>query len=267
VSATGAASDLQRKPGFAVAARLGHAVNGLLHLLIGVIAFRLATGTGGGSGADQSGALGSIAATPGGRVLLWIIVVGLVGLGLWQLVETVLARGDDAKGTWAARAKELGKAAAYLAIAFTALRFALGGSSDSSEQTQSLSLRLLEAPGGVVLLVLVGLGVIAVGVYFAYKGATKHFREDISVPSGSLGRGITALGVAGYIAKGVALVAVGVLFVVGAVTADPSRATGLDGALQSLAGLPAGVAVLAITGLGLIAYGLYCGARARYATL
>ncbi len=48
---------------------------------------------------------------------------------------------------------------------------------------------------------------------------------------------------------------------------DPSRAPGLDGALQSLAGLPAGGAVLAITGLGLIAYGLYCGARARYAKL
>ncbi|OUE30056.1 hypothetical protein BFL35_12030 [Clavibacter michiganensis] len=264
MSATGAASSLQRKPGLAIAARLGHAVNGLLHLLIGVIAFRLATGGGGGE-ADQSGALGSIAGSPGGRVLLWIIVVGLLGLGLWQLVETVLARGEDAKRTWAARAKELGKAVAYLAIAFTALRFAMGGSSDSSEQTQSLSARVLAAPGGVALLVVLGLAVVAVGVYFGFKGATKRFQEDISVPSSSLGRGITALGVAGYIAKGVALVAVGVLFVVGAVTADPSRATGLDGALQALAALPAGVAVLAITGL--IAYGLYCGARARYAKL
>ena len=240
MSATGAATSLQRKPGFAIAARLGHAVNGLLHLLIGVIAFRLATGGGGGE-ADQSGALGSIAGSPGGRVLLWVVVVGLLGLGLWQLVETVLARGEDAKRTWAARAKELGKAVAYLAIAFTALRFATGGSSDSSEQTQSLSARLLAAPGGVVLLVVLGLAVVAVGVYFGFKGATKRFREDISVPSGSLGRGITALGVAGYVAKGVALVAVGVLFIVGAVTADPSRATGLDGALQALAGLPAGV--------------------------
>ncbi|OUE08040.1 hypothetical protein CMsap09_03745 [Clavibacter michiganensis] len=53
MSASGAASSLQRAPGFAVAARLGHAVNGLLHLLIGVIAFRLATGGGGGE-ADQS---------------------------------------------------------------------------------------------------------------------------------------------------------------------------------------------------------------------
>jgi hypothetical protein len=266
MSATGTASRLQRSPGFAVAARLGHAVNGLLHLLIGVIAFRLATGGGGGE-ADQSGALGSIAGSPGGRVLLWIIVVGLLGLGLWQLVETVLARGEDAKRTWAARAKEAGKAVAYLAIAFTALRFATGGSSDSSEQSQSLSARILEAPGGVALLVVLGLAVVAVGVYFAFKGATKRFQGDIAVPSGALGRGITGLGVAGYIAKGVALVAVGVLFVIGAVTADPSRATGLDGALQSLADLPAGVAVLAITGLGLIAYGLYCGARARYAKL
>jgi hypothetical protein len=58
-----------------------------------------------------------------------------------------------------------------------------------------------------------------------------------------------------------------VLFVVAAVTADSSKATGLDGALKSLASLPFGQVLLVLVGLGFIAYGAYSVARARLAKL
>jgi hypothetical protein len=58
---------------------------------------------------------------------------------------------------------------------------------------------------------------------------------------------------------------VGVLFVVAAVTLDPKRATGLDGAVRSLASLPFGQVLLVAVGLGLIAFGLYTFVRARFA--
>ena len=64
--------------------------------------------------------------------------------------------------------------------------------------------------------------------------------------------------------KGVALAIVGVLFVTAAATANPSKATGLDGALHTLRDQPAGVALLVIVALGFIAYGIYSFARARY---
>jgi hypothetical protein len=60
---------------------------------------------------------------------------------------------------------------------------------------------------------------------------------------------------------------VGILFIAAAATANPSRASGLDGALRALLGLPFGPIILIAVGVGLIAYALYCLARARLAKL
>lgn len=263
---SGAARQAQDSDIFELLARLGYAVNGLLHLLIGGIAITIAT-TSGGASADQSGALGQLAANPGGVLLLWVVVLGLTALGLWQVAQVFRVSEPDTKRAWAARAKEGGKAVAYLAIASTALTYAMGGSSSSSGSTQSLSAQLLGTPGGVILLLAVALGVIAIGAYFIYKGATKKFLEDVRTPGGSVGRGTVVLGQVGYIAKGIAVAVVGVLFAVAAITSDPSEATGLDGALRSLASLPFGAGVLVAVGLGLVAYGVYCFVRARTARL
>ena len=262
--ARGSASRLQDSRALRTLARVGFAVNGLLHVLIGGIALGVAAG--GGGEADQGGALGQLASRPGGAAVLWVVVVGLWALGLFQVLEAALVRGTD-KEAWAERAKEGGKGVAYLAVGATAFTFARGGSSDSSDQTQSLSSRLIATPGGVVLLVVLGLAVVAIGVYFVAKGIRQEFREDLVVPSGTAGRVTVALGVVGYVAKGVAIAVVGVLFAVAALTADPEEASGLDGALKALAGLPAGVVVLSVVAIGLIAFGLYSVVRARRARL
>jgi hypothetical protein len=264
-SKTQAARSATQNPVLQTLARLGFAVNGLLHVLIGVIAIGVATG--GGQNADQSGALSELASAPGGVFLLWTVTVGLAALGAWLAVSAFLLPPGDKKDVAAHLAKELGKAIAYLALAGTALTFARGGSSSSSSSTQSLSADLLAAPGGVVLVVAIGLAVIGIGGYFVFKGATRRFTRDITVPSGRAGTATVATGVAGYIAKGVALAVVGILFVVAAVTTDPSQATGLDGALKALADLPFGPVVLWVVGVGLIAYGVYCGVRAVRARL
>ena len=87
------------------------------------------------------------------------------------------------------------------------------------------------------------------------------------MPAGTLGTVTVGLGVAGYIAKGIAVGVVGILVIVAGFTVDPSQSTGLDGALRSLAALPFGVVILVLVGLGLIAYGVYCFFRARFAKL
>lgn len=263
-SARSAASRLQDNHTFQLMARVGFAVNGLLHILIGGIALSVAFGSGGE--ADQGGALGQLASSPGGVFLLWVVAIGLFALGLFQVLEAFLVRGGG-KDAWADRAKEGGKAVAYLAIGFSAATIAMGGSSDSSGQTQSFTAQLLANPGGVFLVALLGLGVIGIGVYFIVKGAKKKFLEDIAEPDGKTGRTVTILGRVGYIAKGLAIVVVGILFCVAAFTSDASEATGLDGALKALVELPLGVVLLTLVALGLIAYGVYCFARAKYARL
>lgn len=246
-------------------ARLGFAVNGLLHILIAGIAIAVAVG--GGGTADQSGALGQLASSPGGVFVLWTVVVGLFALGLWLLLGAFLLQGSDSKKKWSHRVVEVSKAAVYLALAGTAVTFALGGRTDSASSTRDATAALMSAPGGVIVLLVIGSVVFGIGVYFVRKGVLKKFTADLSVPGGTAGRAIISLGIAGYVAKGVALGAVAVLIVIAALTVDPSKSTGLDGALKGLAALPSGGIILVVIGVGLLAYGAYCFARAVRARL
>jgi hypothetical protein len=131
----------------------------------------------------------------------------------------------------------------------------------------SLSVAAIRTPGGVVVLVIAGAIVLAVGITFAYRGVTADFRRDIRVPDGLPGRLTIAVGVLGHVAKGLALGIVGVLLGVAGFTADASQATGMDGALRALVALPYGGLLLWLVGAGLIAYGLYALLRAPAARL
>lgn len=260
-----AAREAERSRPFQLLARAGFAASGLVHLLIGLIAVRLAFGDGGD--ADQSGAVRELAANPLGAAVLWVLVVALGALGLWQLVQTATVRADGAGERWAKRALEAGKAVVFLALGGLALTVALGGRVDSEDAAESWSARLLDAPGGAFLLAAVGVGVGAGGIVFVVIGMRRSFREQLRVPSGATGRAIVGLGVAGYVAKGAALVIVGVLLVVASATGDAETAGGIDGALKALLALPWGGALVAVAGVGILAYGVFLFARARYARL
>ncbi|MFE2772593.1 DUF1206 domain-containing protein [Microbacterium resistens] len=261
-----AARAARRSTAFRRMARAGYVVLGLVHLMIGAIALSVAVGAGGD--ADQDGALEGIRRLPVGGLLLWAVAAGLVVLAVWQLVSAVVTVRDGEARTWARRAVLGGAAVAYLAIAATAAVIALGGRAESEETSQGVSAGVLSTPGGVVLLVLVGAGVFATGVGFGVAGVTRGFEKTMRLPTGRIARRITvAVGVVGYVAKGVAVAATGALFVMSALTRDPSQASGLDGALHRIAALPFGRALLWAVGAGLVAYGLFCLARARYARM
>ncbi|WP_233197516.1 DUF1206 domain-containing protein [Cryobacterium sp. N21] len=264
-SPSGVARKAQSSAPLRMLARLGFAVNGLLHILIGFLAISVVFGAAGGS-ADQSGALAQLAATPGGAFLLWTVVVGLFALGLWLLISAFLVHGDP-KHKWGQRAANIGKAAAYFFLAATSVTFAQGGATSSASSTSDASAKLLSSPGGVFILFVAGLLVLAIGGYFVYKGAAKKFTADLAMPSGPAGQAVITLGVVGYIAKGIVLGVVAVLILVAALTLDPSKSSGLDGSLKTLAGLPFGSIILVAIGIGLIAYGVYCVARAWRARL
>lgn len=256
-----AASRASDNPVLEGAARAGYAVSGLLHLLIGWITLQVSFGKGGKS-ADQSGALGSLAENGLGKLLLWLAVVGFVGLALWQLTDAVVGHPGDDKDAWGGRAKAGGKAVVYLLLAWSAFGFARGKSSSSSGQSQDFTASLLDKPGGRILVVVVGLGVIAVGAYHVHKGWTKKFLQDLEDHPGTWA---TRAGRFGYIAKGVALAIVGFLFCAAGFHEQAKEATGLDGALKSLRDEPFGPGLLVIMALGFAAFGLYSFARARHA--
>ncbi|MGV8909457.1 MAG: DUF1206 domain-containing protein [Propionicimonas sp.] len=236
-------------------ARAGYAVSGLLHLLIAWLGLQLAFGRSGAK-ADTSGAMAMVAANPVGMVVLVAIVVAFVLLAVWQVGECV--RGPDTGD----RVKAGAKALVYIALAWSAVLFLMGVGKSGQAQAKDATAALMDLPFGPVLVVIVGIGVVAVGGYHIFKGWKEKFRSDLtSTPS----RYILMAGKVGYIAKGVALIAVGIGLVTAGVTHHPSKSQGLDGALHSMMSLPLGQLVVVLVAAGFAAYGVYSFSRARRA--
>jgi hypothetical protein len=129
-----------------------------------------------------------------------------------------------------------------------------------------MTAELMSAPGGQVLVGLLGAGIVAVGVYLAYKGVSEKFVDDLDskATSGDRRTPIVVLGKVGYIGKGAALAAVGAMFVIAAVQHQPKESGGLDVALQQLLSEPFGPALVVAVAVGLGCFGVYCFAWARH---
>lgn len=246
-------------------ARLGYVSSGLVHALIGIIALIVALG--GDAATDQTGALRAIAALPLGFALLWIIAAGFWALAVWKVIEGVLARGGNALKKWGARIGQWGQAAVFAALGTIASAIALGARLSSERAAEQASRGVLQIPGGTFLLIAVGIGVGITGVSFVWMGVRRSYRTQVSVPDGALGRLVDTLGIVGFIAKGIALAAIAVLLVIAAVRDEARTAGGLDGALGALLELMLGPLLVAVIGVGFIAYGVFCFFRARYARL
>lgn len=255
MSVRSAAAEAGNHPVVEKGARLGYAATGVLHLLVGWLALRLAWSDSATS-ADQTGALRSLAGSTGGSVVLWGLVVGFGILALWLLTEAAVVRdtGD--------RLKSLGKGVTYLVLTGLTVGVLRGSGGGGGGEPSSLTAQVLQLPLGRVLVGAAGLGIVAAGVYHVVKGWRATFLEDLQ---GHPGRWAERAGRLGYVAKGVALGLVGAFVVVAAATSDPERAKGLDAALRSLLELPFGAVLLTLVALGFVAYGLYSFVRARYA--
>ncbi|MCU1474373.1 DUF1206 domain-containing protein [Amnibacterium sp.] len=247
-------------------ARAGFVASGLVQVLIGVVAIEVALHRS-DSQPDQTGALHDVAGAPGGPVVLWAAPVASLALGLWLVVAGVIARNPDRKRRWSGRIREWGRALVYLVVGVEALRVALGADASSARTSRTGSKDLLSVPGGAVVLALLGAAVVVAGGVVVWLGITKRFTRVVRVPRGRRGAAFVLLGRVGYIARGVAVAVVGILFVVAAFTLDPAKAAGLDGALKSFAALPSGEVVLVVLGLGWIAAGLFSVWRAKQAVL
>lgn len=238
---------------------------GVVHLVLAWLMVALALGDRQGS-TTSKGAMRELSDTPLGASLVWAVVAGLVLLTVWQALEAVAGHhGDDGAKRVRKRLTSAGKAVVYAAIAVSGFSVATG-SGGGGDGTDTWTARLLDAPGGQVLVGLVGLGVIGVGVALLVMAWRESYLKHLDGEgrAGDTGTAYRWLGRIGHVAKGVALGAVGALFLHAAVTHEAKKSGGLDQALRQLLDATGGPAIVIAVGLGFGAYGLFCFAWARH---
>jgi hypothetical protein len=246
-------------------ARAGLTARGVVYILIGVVALLVAIGQGGHHQADQQGALQLLAGQPYGLVALWLLALGFAGYALWRLSEA--AFGVPGEGTGAGpRLKSLGRALVYASFAYLTFKIIVGKQSNQAGQEQDVTASVMHHTGGRWAVGIVGLIIVIAGLAMAVEGVRHTFMKHLET-----GRMrpetrtmVRRLGTVGTIARGLVFALAGALVIDAAVTFDASKAGGLDTSLHTLRNQPFGEFLLIIAALGLLAFGLYGLAEARW---
>ncbi len=261
-SGTRAAKQAAYSPVMEALARIGYAVRGLMYVAIGAISLQAAIGKS-SSPADQIGAIAAIGHLASGRILLWVMLVGLAAYALWGVVRAIVDpfhKGSDTKG-WLARLGYLVSAATYAFFAFATYGLIRGTGSGGSGSNRTIQFvtQLMQMPAGRILVAVIGLAVLIGGLYQIYAGLTMNFEQTLKPYALSPDEYRTAkeMGKIGTAVRGFVVGIMGAFLVLAATSADPSKARGFSGALSFLGHQPYGVYLLAIVAAGLIFLGLY----------
>ncbi len=244
--------------------RFGMICYGVVYLLIAWLAVQLALGHH-KTNASNKGALQLLAKQSFGPVLLWLIAIGLTVLVVWRALEALIGHREyDGGKRTRKRLMSAGKAVIYGYVAYLAFRYAIGAGSSGS--TDSTTAKLMDQPFGRFLVGLVGVAIAAYGVAQIRRGWTEKFMENLDArgSAGDVGKAYRMIGKIGYIAKGIAFILIGGLFVTAAVTHHAKKSGNLDQALHSLLDYPFGQVLLILVAAGIACYGLFCFARARH---
>ena len=255
-----------RSRAFEMLARSGFAARGLIYMIIGVLAIKLALGDG-GTATNQQGALRTIAHQPFGKLLLTMVAVGLGGYALWRFVRAALGHGPEGSDSGFDRVAALGSGIVYAGLCAIAVGLLIGaGSGGSSGKPSKTTAGVLGWPAGTWLVGIAGAVVIGIGLYQGYRGISRDFLDDSKTErmSRAVRSAVTWLGIVGYLARMVVFALVGIFLIKAAVEYDPNKAVGLDGALAKIAHASYGPLLLGIVAAGLIAFGVYSLADARY---
>lgn len=251
-------------------ARVGYGVRGLIYVILGLLSLSVAFGKSAGS-LDQQGAIAAIGRQPAGLFFLWVVLVGLIAYSLWGLVRALfdpLHKGTDKKGLLT-RAGFLFSAVAYGYLAITTYGFIMGatGKAPVGTKTQQQSITaIMSTTWGPWLIGIVGLAILAVGLYHIYQGLNSSFDKQFKtyVMNAKEIKIATQLGRFGTAARGLVFAIVGLLLVLAAIKSNSSQPQGIDAALTALLRLPYGVWILGVVALGLIAFGIYSMACALW---
>lgn len=242
--------------------RIGYAARAVVYVVVGAFAFTAAIS--GARAPDSKGALATFLDEPFGKALLIAISLGLAAYALWSFIECFMDlanKGDEPKG-WAARTAQFLSGAVHLTLAVSVGGMALNRSQESGDNTEHWTAQLMQQPFGRILVGIVGAVVIAMGVQHFIKAYKEKYKEHLRYTHTT--ERLDPLVKLGIAAHGLVIFIVGAFFIWSAWTADPSQAGGLRDALAAVRSADAGQILLAIVGIGLIGFSVYCFIEAAF---
>lgn len=245
--------------------RLGYVAKGMVYVVMGFLATQAAIGMGGQT-TDTRGALRTIGGAPFGRIALGIVMIGLIGYAAWRLMSAAMdgeRRGDEPTSI-ALRIGEAVRGLAYGSLGLWTFRY-LTANTDTGNPTRSLTNRVLVMPAGRWIIIAAGLVVIGYALWQLYKAASGRFlkRLDLSSCADRTKLWVTRLGRFGVAARGIVFGMLGALVTRAGWTFD-SSGVGIDESLDALGAAPLGGIVFGTVAVGLIAFGIFELATARF---
>ena len=143
-----------RSAGFEWLSRAGFAARGIVYMIIGILAIKVALGRGGTS-ANQQGALRAVAQQPFGNVLLILVAIGLGGYALWRFVRGLLGHGPEGADSGMDRIAALASGIVYTGLCAIAIEILLGCGARSAG-AQKTTAGVFGWPAGIWLVAIAG---------------------------------------------------------------------------------------------------------------
>ena len=242
-------------------ARIGLGARGITYLLMGWLTVLVAIG--GHEQLDQRGVLTAVLAKPLGGILVSLMAVGLAAYALWRFIEAAIGVTGESNRL-GPRIKSLARGLIYAFLSFTAVALLYGARTSQSKQESDLARAVMNRTGGRWLVAIVGIIIALIGLVMVREGFKTHFLQLFKSLEPELGRAIAALGRVGTIVRGVVFTAVGILTVSSAWSANALKAGGINEALRTLLHQQFGRQLVFALGVGLLVFGVYGLAEARW---
>ncbi|PXX71112.1 uncharacterized protein DUF1206 [Nocardia tenerifensis] len=250
--------------GLETAARFGFIARGIAYLTIGIIGFMLAIGTAEHE-PDGGGALAAIASKPLGYLLLWVLLFGFAALVVWRVTQIAGARRTYSGGH---RFYAVISGIVYALAFLGTFRYVVHGRTPkpSDAIARDLTARILGWDGGQVVVILIGLAIIAFGIWQTVLGLSLEFVDHLRMGWMTHGsrEAVIWLGRIGYVARGAIVFSIGLAAVIAGLNYDPAEAEGIDAVLRDFVGKPFGPWLLILISLGLMAFGILSFLEAKH---
>lgn len=249
-----------------LAARLGYVARGLVYLCLGAIALLAALDlTPTARGAAE--AVAAWAAWPLGQVVILATAFGLLGFALWRAMQSVFdadRHGTSPKGL-AVRAGQALSGLVHIGLALSLFEAAdgLGDIAEEHGAAEAFAESLLAVPFGDLMVMGAGAAVFVMGLANFGQALFQNFSKRLGCDAATCALAVRFARF-GYIGRTLAFSPLGFFLMKAGLEARAADALSLGESLQVLEDQPFGSAILAVTALGLIAFGVFAMIEARF---